>query len=282
MPTYTFCQDKLIKKLIFRCIMSVYRGCNMLITKEILRERFIELGVMSGDVVYVESDSSKLGYVIGGSESVVEALMEVVGENGTIVMSLKNIENQEPSYHFKNVKYVNTIELIRQHIPAFQASVSSLNGLDAVVQQFRRYNLAVVSSHPSEAVIAWGKQKQYIVEQHPLNFPHSEVSPYGKLYQLNAKVLLIGCDYSRINAFHLAAHISKLKPVVLQGCAMLVDHKRVWKKYLDLELSTKGFMEVGRQLELKNMVKTLKVQDCEMKLFKLRDGVLGVVNYLIK
>ena len=38
------------------------------------------------DAVMVHTSLKRMGYVCGGAQTVIEALMEVVGENGTIMM----------------------------------------------------------------------------------------------------------------------------------------------------------------------------------------------------
>ena len=44
------------------------------------------LGINNNDIVLVHSSLSSLGWVCGGAQAVIIALMEVVGNSGTLVM----------------------------------------------------------------------------------------------------------------------------------------------------------------------------------------------------
>ena len=56
------------------------------ILKEKIVQKLREVGLEKGDVVMVHTSLKRIGYVCGGAQTVIEALMEVVGENGTIMM----------------------------------------------------------------------------------------------------------------------------------------------------------------------------------------------------
>ena len=44
-----------------------------------------KIGIKQGDSVLVHSSLSKIGFVEGGAQTVVDALFEVIGENGTLL-----------------------------------------------------------------------------------------------------------------------------------------------------------------------------------------------------
>mgnify|MGYP004525373739 FL=1 len=56
------------------------------ILKEEIVQKLREVGLEKGDVVMAHTSLKRMGYVCGGAQTVIEALMEVVGENGTIMM----------------------------------------------------------------------------------------------------------------------------------------------------------------------------------------------------
>ena len=56
------------------------------ILKEEIVQKLREVGLEKGDVVMVHTFLKRMGYVCGGAQTVIEALMEVVGKDGTIMM----------------------------------------------------------------------------------------------------------------------------------------------------------------------------------------------------
>ena len=56
------------------------------ILKDEIIQKLKEVGLKSGDTVMVHTSLGKMGYVCGGAQAVIEALMEVVGDSGTIMM----------------------------------------------------------------------------------------------------------------------------------------------------------------------------------------------------
>jgi len=52
-----------------------------------------KLGVVNGDILLIHSSLSSMGWVIGGAEAVVLALLQAVGENGTLVMPAQTMTN---------------------------------------------------------------------------------------------------------------------------------------------------------------------------------------------
>ena len=57
-----------------------------IVTKADIVAGLQEIGLKEGDTVIVHTSLSSIGYVCGGAQTVIEALIEVVGEDGTIMM----------------------------------------------------------------------------------------------------------------------------------------------------------------------------------------------------
>jgi len=71
------------------------------VTKKDLLEGFRKLGIMPGTVLEVHSSLSSFGYVEGGALTVIDALVESVGIEGSIFMPA--------SMHIKNKKMTQII-----------------------------------------------------------------------------------------------------------------------------------------------------------------------------
>lgn len=56
------------------------------ILKEEIVQKIRKVGLEKSDAVMVHTSLKRMGYVCGGAQTVIEALMEVVREDGTIMM----------------------------------------------------------------------------------------------------------------------------------------------------------------------------------------------------
>ena len=59
-------------------------------TKESIVADLKALGVKEGDIVLAHASMSKLGWTVGREVTVVDALIEAVGESGTLIQTLKH------------------------------------------------------------------------------------------------------------------------------------------------------------------------------------------------
>jgi aminoglycoside 3-N-acetyltransferase len=76
---------------------------------------------------------------------------------------------------------------------------------------------------------AWGRCADEIIAQHELIDPLGPTSPLGVLYRLNAKVLLIGVDFNRCTALHLAEHIRwPDRATIQEGAPIIANGERRW------------------------------------------------------
>lgn len=57
-----------------------------LVTPNDITTALKDIGVQKGQAVMVHTSLGSLGYVCGGAQSVIEALLESVGDEGTIMM----------------------------------------------------------------------------------------------------------------------------------------------------------------------------------------------------
>lgn len=68
-----------------------------LVIPEDIRAALRCAGVKKGQTVMVHTSLGSLGYVCGGAQAVIEALLDCVGEEGTIMMPTQSWKNLDPS-----------------------------------------------------------------------------------------------------------------------------------------------------------------------------------------
>ncbi|MFV0255273.1 MAG: aminoglycoside N(3)-acetyltransferase [Erysipelotrichaceae bacterium] len=253
-----------------------------LVLKADIVKELRQLGINEGDVIEVHSSLSQFGYVVGGGLSVVEALMETVGPEGTIVMAFHNSNNSEPAKWCNPPVALDLIDTIRDNIPAYHPKITTLTKMGAVVECFRHLDNVSYSDHPTFPLIAWGKYADVIVANQSINFPMGDNSPLERLYDLDTKIVLLGVSYDNCTGMHLAEYMSKTNPIVLDGAAVYEKGQRVWKKYLDLELDPDKFLTVGEKMESKKLVNCGKIGKAEVKVFDFKQAIAYTYNYELR
>ena len=95
-----------------------------LIFKQDMLDAFKKLGMQQGMTVMVHSSLSSLGYVCGGAQTVIRALLETVTREGTIVMATESWKNFDPDADIHNEVGSDEWQAIRDNWPAFEQSPS--------------------------------------------------------------------------------------------------------------------------------------------------------------
>lgn len=154
----------------------------------ISRDRLVNdiraLGVAPGDILMVHSSLSRLGFVSGGSETVINALLDLVGPTGTLVL---------PTHTWDQPALGNFRFDIR-HSPSCVGAIS---------ETFRRWPGAIRSLHPTHSVAALGPRAAEICSGHEEAMtPCGAGSPYEKLLNQAANVLFLGVDLDSNTLFH--------------------------------------------------------------------------------
>lgn len=211
-----------------------------------LRAGLVAAGVEPGDTVIVHSSLSRLGWVIGGAQAVVEALLAAVGDEGTIVMPA-HTGIGDPSYWEHPPVPASWWPAIREHWPAFDPVLTPLRGMGAVVECFRRLPGVMHSGHPRCGFVARGPRAAEITAGHPLDDAFGESSPLGRLDSADARIVLIGVGHANNTSLHLAEHRADWpgKSTVTQGAPLLVDGTRQWVTFTDLDHDASDFEALG-------------------------------------
>ena len=257
-----------------------------LLTEVISRNDIVEdlrkLGVKDGMILEVHSSLSSIGYVVGGAQSVVDALMEAVGFNGTLVMPIQTYENNEPSFWENPPAERQLWAKIRESTPAFNPDESEISHMGRIPENLNRRPGTYRTDHPSCAFVTYGKYGKQIAEKQSLDFALGEQSPLAEMYNLPTYVLLMGVGYDCCTGMHLGEYRSNARKVILQGGAVNENGYRKWVKYLELSLDSDEFTEVGKMMEEKGMVREGYVGHSLCKMFRLSDAVDHVASYLAK
>lgn len=255
-----------------------------LVLKQDILSALKAIGVQQGQSIMVHTSLSKLGFVCGGAQVVIEALMECVGESGTLMMPTQSWKNLDPSCGVHWEEPEEWWQVIRDNWPAYNKDVTPTNTMGAVAEMFRKWPGTMRSNHPARSVAAYGKYANYLTQNHDLSNIFGEDSPIGKLYELDGYVLLIGVGYDKNTSIHLADVRADYpgKHNCIEHSAIMENGKRVWKAYETLLVDGEDFEQIGECFEAECTVNKVQLGNGTVTFMRQRDIVDFAVSWIQK
>lgn len=254
------------------------------VLKEDIVNELTRMGLKKNDVVMVHTSLKSMGYVCGGAQTVIEALIEIIGEDGAIMMPTQSWKNLDPKDGVHWDADESDWQRIRDNWPAYDKNITPTNTMGAVAEMFRQWPGSIRSDHPARSVCAYGKYADYLTRNHDLSNIFGEGSPIARLYELDGKVLLLGVGYDKNTSIHLADVRAEYpeKHNCTEYSAIKENGKRVWKKYDTLFVDGEDFEEIGKAFEEKGSVSKGLIGEAEIRLMKQRDIVDYAVEWIEK
>ncbi len=146
------------------------------------------LGVKSGRDLILHTAMSKIGFVEGGPDTVIDAILEVLGPHATLLM---------PVYPLNK----STLEVVKDPTPFNMLNDRSYMG--SITERFRKRPGAQRSAHPTHSVAALGPDaKKYTENHHYSVSPCGEGSPFRLLSESKAQILCIGTGIGKVTSHH--------------------------------------------------------------------------------
>lgn len=222
------------------------------------------MGLGAGDGVMVHSSLSSMGYVDGGAETVVDAFLEVVGDQGTLMV---------PTFTHSNTEYFDPL------------NSPSKNG--AITEAVRKRSGAIRSLHPTHAVTVIGSEVEGLVGK---DLEHGALGQGCALHRLidrGGLVFLLGVDHQANSVIHIGEdlagddrhrHFSPENPK-----RVTVKHPRDGEIVVTLTSMmghTTAFDEMDGFLRSRGQVVEGRIGDAECQLMKGVDVVKATVDIL--
>lgn len=195
------------------------------------------MGIASGDVVLVHSSLSAIGAVHGGAATVVEALRSAVGDSGTLVMPTFTPELRDPHPLAPVDATDSVVQAARAAVPLFDPTTAPTS-MGAIPTALLSLPDRVRSCHPQVSVAAIGRAAEHVCHgRQSLEFALGNESAFGRLVELDAKILLLGVGHNRSSMLH-HVETTLVPPELRRGKVrrfpMHCDSGRVWVEVPDV------------------------------------------------
>ena len=155
---------------------------NKILKKEYLIEEFHSLGLRKGDILLIHNSFKSFGRVEGGPQTVIDALLEVLGKDGTLIMPTFNFDwsDQSPNGIFD-----------------LENTPSKMGILTEIV---RKMPGAKRTLHPFYSFAIYGNLAEELSKTDNHDSFGSE-SIFAQICKLDAKIMIIGLTYNQSMTF---------------------------------------------------------------------------------
>ncbi len=204
-------------------------------TRSRLAQDLEKLGLRPGGMVMVHCRMSTLGCVVGGAETVVRALLDVVGPKGTI-MAYTGWQDAPPD-DLDALDEEARRAYVEEHPPYDPRVALSSRDHGRVPEALRTWPGALHSGHPEAGVAALGPLADAITASHPYDDAYGAGTPYAKLVEFGGEVAMLGAPLETVTLVHHAEAVAQVpgKRRVSYGMPVLVDGERVWLTFSDID-----------------------------------------------
>jgi aminoglycoside 3-N-acetyltransferase len=214
-----------------------------------------KIGVRPGMLLQVHSSLSKLGYVAGGAETVVDALLDAVAPDGTVMV---------PTFNHGAAEIYDA------------RTTPSTNG--AVTEALRKRPQARRSVHPTHPYAAIGPAAEELTAGNLEVGTFDPRSPLGKLAAKGGYVLLLGIGMQANTAAHIGEHQARVHcigfdesphKVRLEDGQVITAMSVIWRNGACLI----EWEPLEEQMRLRGMIRDGRLGDGHLMLMRAQDVI---------
>ena len=220
------------------------------LTPDLIARELRRMGIGAGDTVLMHVALSRLGWVVGGAQGLLEAVTGLLGARGTLVMPGFSSQLSDPAEWQAPPVPAAWVAPIRGAMPLFDRDRTPTRGIGVVAEALRAWPDSHRSDHVRDSFLAWGAGARAILAQQPVSRSLGAGGPLGRLRAAGAKVLLMGAGFDACTAFHLAEED-------LPGIALIEERYPVartdgvtrWQSYAQPPTFEEHFAAIGAAYE---------------------------------
>lgn len=214
----------------------------MIVARSRLVRDLEKLGLKPGGAAMIHCRMSALGHVVvGGAETVVRAMLDVLGPEGTL-MAYIGWQDEPPEDLDALDDETRRIHL-EEHPPYDPRFALSRRDHGRIPEALRTWPGARHSGHPEAGVAAVGAKAEDLTKNHPRDNAYGADTPYARLVELGGQVMMLGAPLDTVTLVHHAEAISDLpgKRRVEYRFPVMEGGERVWRTFSDIDTSEGAF-----------------------------------------
>ena len=217
------------------------------LTKDNLISEFKELGLEPNDIVLVHSSFKSFGGVEGGPQTVIDSILEIIGNSGTLIVPTFNFDFCEKDPVFDIINTPSKMGIITELV---RNNPNSIRTKDPV------YSFSILGKYAKEL------SQNYVDDSYGKN------SIFAKLREFNGKIMIIGLPYT--NSMTFFHHVEEMQEVEYRFTKEFhgkyinkereEEHCRISFRVRDLNRGIKTELDrMGKILENESIVKVKKI-----------------------
>ena len=260
-------KNKMVIKKYYRKLTKFFANSMLSYNGEKLKANLRKMGIAETDTLLVHANFKRESGFKGTPLDVVNALIELVGLKGNLLMV---------SIPFRGTAY----EYLKKQKPFHINKTMSMMGL--ITEMFRRKKGVMRSFHPTHPVLAYGKDNEWITSDHEkCIFPCGLGTPFDKFRKLKGKILFYDVDFDAITFYHYVEELTKdrlpfgifhdvIFSVKAYDCD---DNEHIVKTYAYNTGIVRNAMKLKDEMQKMKMIKTRRIGNSKCILVNAEDVV---------
>lgn len=227
------------------------------LTQADIEAGLIRLGLEKGQIVEVHSSLSSFGWVDGGPSTVVNALLNVIGIEGAIVMSAYPVSKILPLSEEEKAWG------IQAKVRTYTEDYRGPTGMGVIADEFCRRPGTILGPH-WHRVCSWGRCAEQLSQG------------YQVLLEMDGWALLLGVDIERLSSMHQAEKYP-LPPEITRYLELPDEIRRRYPSddfYISYgQTPENAWLKIQAQAEQRGMIKIGQIGQATCRYFKARPVV---------
>ena len=224
-----------------------------------------KLGLRRGQVVFMHTAMRTMGHVQNGAGTVVDALLEVLGPSGTLVV---------PTFTFAH-------EAEDDPIVDPRIDESEMGVITQTICKHPDARRSIAYRHSFAAI---GRRAEVITNVDPALSPFDLRASFGVMLALNTQVVLLGMTYANSTSHHFAEWVCDVpyrQSIAIKVRVRGPDGRVFEQPMIDYQPKSEGdsyygsrhpdFNRLGRMLEERDLVGRTFIGNAAMRRFAMRD-----------